>query len=136
MRPRRRGRGFTLVECAVVLAVVAILAAIVFPSWRGHALRAARLDGAQALTRLQAAQEQHRSLHGLYAGELSALQGVQRVSEQGRYTLAVQITGPESYLATAQARGAQVQDRECPALTLDVRAGFAQDGPNPRCWNR
>ena len=134
MRPRRRG--FTLVECAVVLAVVAILAAVVVPSWRGHALRAARQDGAQALTRLQAAQEQHRSLHGLYAGELSALQGVRPLSDQGLYTLAVQLTGPESYLATAQARGEQVQDRNCPALTLDVRAGFAQDGPDPRCWAR
>jgi type IV pilus assembly protein PilE len=133
---RCRSRGFTLVECAVVLAVVAILAAVVMPSWRGHALRAARLDGAQALTRLQAAQEQHRSLHGLYAGELSALKGVHPVSDQGRYTLAVQLTGPESYLATAQARGAQAQDHDCPALTLDVRAGFAQDGPDPRCWDR
>ena len=134
--PASRSRGFTLVECAVVLAAVAILAAAVMPGWRGHALRAARLDGAQALMRVQSAQEQHRSRHGLYAGELSALKGVHPVSDQGRYSLALQLTGPESYLATAQARGAQAQDRDCPTLTLDVRAGFAQDGPDPRCWNR
>lgn len=129
-------RGFTLVECAVVCAVAAILAAVAWPSLQGYTLRAARLDAVQALTRLQTVQEQYRSAHGLYAAELSALRGVAPVSDQGRYTLALVLTGPEAYRATATARGAQTRDHDCNAITLEVRLGFAQNGPGPQCWHR
>lgn len=133
---REPGRGFTLVECLAVCAVVAVLAALAWPAWQGHGLRAARLDGVAALTRLQAMQEQYRSLHGLYAAELSVLRGVAPVSDQGRYALALERTGPESYRATARAQGVQAGDRDCGALTLEVRLGFATPGPGPQCWNR
>ncbi len=116
--------------------MAAVLATVAWPSLRGYGLRTARLDAVQALTRLQTVQEQYRSLHGLYAAELSVLQGVAPVSDQGRYTLALERTGPESYRATALARGAQTNDRECGALTLDVQLGFATAGPGPQCWNR
>jgi type IV pilus assembly protein PilE len=131
-----RQRAFTLIECAVVCAAVAVLAAIAMPAWQGHQLRAARIDAVAALTRVQAAQEQYRSLHGLYASELSALQGVSPTSPQGRYTLALAGTGAESYRATANARGAQARDTECAALTLDVALGFPTTGPSSACWNR
>ena len=132
----QRPHGFTLVECAVVCAVAAVLAAVAVPQFQNHSLRAARLDAVHALTRLQTVQEQHRSTHGLYAGELAALRGVAAVSDLGRYTLALELTGPDAYRATAQARGAQAHDRGCTALTLDVQLGFAQIGPGPLCWNR
>lgn len=133
---RAGGLGYTLVECLTVCAALAVLAAVAWPAWRGHGLRAARLDAVTALTRLQTVQEQYRSLHGLYAAELSVLRGVAPVSDQGRYTLALQRTGPESYRATALARGAQAHDLECGALTLEVSLGFATAGPGPQCWNR
>ena len=128
-------RGFTLVECVVACAIAALLAMVALPSFQGQALRTSRLDAVQALTRLQLAQEQYRSTHGLYATELTALRGVTPVSDQGRYTLTVALTGPESYRATAQARGAQSRDTPCPELTLDVAGGWAQAGPTPQCWN-
>ena len=133
---RATRHGFTLVECAIVCAVTAILATVALPALNGHALRTARLDAVQALTRVHATQEQYRSLHGLYAGELSALRGVAAVSEQGRYTVAIELTGPDAYRATARARGVQLSDHDCPALTLDVSLGFTTAGPGPQCWNR
>lgn len=129
-------RGFTLVESLTVCAVVAVLATVAWPAWQGHSLRAARLDAVAALTRLQGVQEQYRSQHGLYAAELSVLHGVSPVSDQGRYALALERTGPESYRATALAQGPQTGDRECSTLTLEVSLGFAKPGPGPQCWNR
>ena len=129
-------RGFTLIECAVVCAVVGIVSAIALPSLRGHELRSARVDAVAALTRLQFAQEQHRALHGLYASELSALRGVGAASAQGRYAIDLASTGPDGYRATARAQGVQLHDRGCPALTLEVAGGFAQPGPSAQCWNR
>ncbi len=129
-------RGFTLIELMVASSIAVLLTLVALPSMRGDALRAARLDGVHALTRLQMAQEQHRSAHGLYAHELTALRGVAPVSDQGRYALSVTPTGPESYRATALARGAQQRDTACAELTLDVSQGWAQPGPSPQCWNR
>ena len=131
-----RQRGFTLVECTVVCAMALIMAAVAVPSYQGHARRAARMDAVQALTRVQATQEQFRSLHGLYAAELQVLRGVMPVSDQGHYTLALSPAGPDGYRVTAHARGGQAQDRECAALTLDVRQGFATQGPSTKCWNQ
>ncbi|MBX3638374.1 MAG: prepilin-type N-terminal cleavage/methylation domain-containing protein [Rubrivivax sp.] len=130
-------QGFTLTEVAIVCAIVGILATIALPSWRARELQAGRLDAVDALTRLQTAQERHRADHGLYAPQLSALR-IAPNSPQGRYALALELTGPEAYRASARARddGPQAADRDCAALTLEVRSGFAQAGPSARCWNR
>ena len=132
----RSAAGFTLVECATVCAVVAVLATLAWPSYRGHDFRAGRLDAVEALTRVQQAQEQHRSAHGLYAAELAALLGMSARSPQGRYAISLALDGPEAYRATASALGVQAQDPGCATLTLQVKQGFAQTGPHTACWHR
>jgi type IV pilus assembly protein PilE len=136
MQTRSTQRGFTLIECALVCAMVGILASVAVPSYRSQQLRAQRLDAVAALSRLQSAQEQHRTTHGIYASELQALRGVAAVSPQGHYTVALSTQGGESYRATAHAAGAQAQDSRCGAITLEVKLGFAQTGPTSDCWNR
>jgi type IV pilus assembly protein PilE len=135
MLPRSRP-GFTLVECLIVLAIVAILAGLTVPGLRGQERRAARLDAVQALLRVQSEQENMRSLHGLYTDDLRALRGVQPTSPQGRYTLSLATNGPEAYRAVAQAAGDQRADRDCIAITLDVTLGFPTHGPTPACWGQ
>lgn len=136
-RPRQP-RGFTLVELCIATSVAAVLVAVALPTYRGHLLKAGRVDAVAALTRLQAAQEQHRSAHGLYASQLGALRGVGAVSPEGMYGVTMALVGPEGYRATATARadGPQASDRECGAITLDVVHGFATPGPSARCWRR
>ena len=131
-----RATGFTLVETVVVCAVAAILAGLAWPAFRSYDLRAGRLDAVEALTRVQAAQEQYRSAHGLYAGDLKALLGTAARSPQGRYAITLALDGPVTYLASADALGAQAQDPGCATLTLQVRLGFAQVGPHTACWQR
>ena len=128
--------GFTFVETMMVCAVVAVLATLAWPSFRGHDFRAGRVDAVAALTRVQMAQEQHRSAHGLYAGDLRALLGTSARSPQGRYAISLAVSGPEAYVASARAIGAQAQDPGCATLTLQVKLGFAQTGPDAGCWQR
>jgi type IV pilus assembly protein PilE len=129
-------RGFTLVECVVVCALVGILSAVALPSYFEHQLRAARIDAVQALVALQTAQERHRLQHGVYASELSALPGVSALTAGGRYTLNLARSASETYVATALATGVQTRDGDCPALTLHVSLGFANTGPSAACWRR
>jgi type IV pilus assembly protein PilE len=134
--PPHGQQAFTLVEVMVVLLIVVVLASVALPSFRQHSLRTGRLDAMQALMKVQVAQEQHRSAHGLYAGELTALQGTAPISMQGLYAVSLQLTGPEAYLARAAARGEQQHDSRCPELTLSVQQGFPTEGPSSECWSR
>jgi len=128
--------GFTLVELAVVCAMVGVLAAVALPGYQSHLLRAGRADAVDALTRLQLAQTQYHAAHGLYATELSALRGVpQPASAQGLYTLDLVGLG-DGYRANAVALGRQRRDAECTVLSVGVAQGFTHHGPTARCWNR
>jgi type IV pilus assembly protein PilE len=129
-------RGFTLLELLVAMALAALLITLGLRSQQGQGLRSGRLDAVEALTRLQRAQEQHRSAHGLYASDLAALIGAAATSPQGRYAIALDRFGGEAYRATAIAQGAQARDTPCATLTLEVRQGFAQTGPDSGCWLR
>lgn len=129
-------QGYTLVEGLVVCAIVGVVSTLALNTSRQHELRAGRLDAVDALTRIQLAQEQFRSLHGMYSGELSALRSASALSRQGRYSLQLQRTAGESYTAVATAQGPQSRDDRCLALTLSVDQGYPQTGPNPACWNR
>ena len=130
-------RGFTLAEVLVVSIVGLLLATMAWPAYRGQLQRAARSEAIEALQRLQLAQERHRETFGLYAGELKTV-GLGAATSGGRYHLALTPTGAESYRAMAMVRigSAQESDRDCAAITIDVRQGFATLGPDGRCWNR
>jgi type IV pilus assembly protein PilE len=140
MASRRAGlrhAGFTLVELVAVCAVVGIIASIALPSYQAQMQRARRSDAVAALTKLQAAQERMRAHHGNYSGDFGALQ-VAPVSEEGLYALAIELTGPDSYRAsaTALAGRSQASDNECAQLQIGVKSGFVETGPGQRCWNR
>lgn len=138
-RPRRARRGFTLVEISVVLALVGILCTLAWPSLREPLLRSRRADAVAALTRLQLAQEGHRTLHGGYASQLGALRGANGSrSPEGLYDIELEPDGPEHYEARATARAGSLVagDSACRVIRLEVHDGVAEFAPSARCWNR
>lgn len=60
-------RGFTVIELMVVLIIIAILAAIAFPSYHESVLKTKRAEAHAALMRTMQQQERHYSLHATYA---------------------------------------------------------------------
>jgi type IV pilus assembly protein PilE len=52
-------RGFTLIELMIVVAVVALLAAVGYPSYRDHVARSQRSAGQQLLSDIAQRQEQY-----------------------------------------------------------------------------
>ena len=72
-RPRRRVRGFSLIEVVIVVAIVGILASIAFPSYQNVVIRNNRAVARAALTDLVARQESYYAQTKTYADNLTQL---------------------------------------------------------------
>ena len=126
--------GFTLVELMIVVAVVAILAGVAFPSYQEHVRKARRSDGKEALLRLQIEQERWRTNNASYASSPATL-GLGTASVEGYYTIGITSGSATAtgYTATATATGVQTADTGCTTLTLTVGSGSEQRTP-ATCW--
>jgi type IV pilus assembly protein PilE len=62
----RRRAGFSLIELMIVLAVIAILTAIAYPSYQRYVLKGQRAEGRAALVNLLQQQEAYITQNGTY----------------------------------------------------------------------
>lgn len=147
-----RTKGFGLIELMIAVAIVAILAAIAYPSYTEYVSRGRRADGKAALLRIQQAQERWRSSNTVYAtkDQLSAAPySVPMVSENGYYELEVSvdqnpIIAAQGYSATAKPKGTQTKDTKCANLTVTLAAGVltygasgsASSDAKSYCWGK
>ncbi len=60
-------QGFTLIEMMIVVAIIAILAAVAYPSYRDYVLRGRIAEGTAGLQTLRADMERHYQNHRNYA---------------------------------------------------------------------
>lgn len=60
-------RGFTLIELMIVVAIVAILAAIVYPSYQDSVIKAKRAEGRAALMQVMQQQERYYTQNNTYS---------------------------------------------------------------------
>ena len=66
-RYRASGRGFTLIELMVTVAIVAILAAIAYPAYRNYVIRGQLVDATNGLSALRANMERFFQDNRTYA---------------------------------------------------------------------
>jgi len=65
--------GFTLVELAVVIVIIGVLAAFAVPRFRASVERSKAAEAFNYLSAIQAAQERYHAKQGTYANEVTAL---------------------------------------------------------------
>lgn len=137
----RSGRGFTLIEVMIVVAVVAILAAVALPNYFDSVRKSRRSDAITALNAIAQSQERWRANNATYSNVLTSAGLNVANPSSGYYTLAVTGNTGTAYTATATAAGAQASDAKCTTLTLAMSAGTITYGSTGtatanRCWNR
>jgi len=157
MNAKRGASGFTLVELMIVVGIVAILAAVAYPSYTRYVARGHR---AQVMTQMAAAQqwlervysESYRydqNASGTSVTGTSGLFAAQAFSHSpstgegaARYTLAVALSGTnnQTYVITATRAGTMAND-ECgdPTVTNTGVKGVVADSatvtnPIATCW--
>ncbi len=124
MAPTRTDAGVTLLELLVALAIAGVLAAIAYPSYRQHLLRAHRTEAVESLLAVAAEQERHHLAHGRYAegfrGDDEPGLPVEPITMRGLYRLDLQDVGLAGYLAVATTvpEGPQARDWLCARFTM------------------
>lgn len=120
-----KNHGFTLIELMIAVAIVGILASIVYPSYQNSIRQAHRADAQVALVSLANDMEKQYTQTSSYVG----LQD--RTTDY--YTVTINATSTSYVLTATPIDGSSQANDACGSLTLD---NFGQKGAamNSGCW--
>jgi type IV pilus assembly protein PilE len=129
-------RGFTLVELMIVVAIIALIIAFGYPSYRNQVMKTNRSDGMIFLLDIADRQERFYSDSGTYTTDITDLGFANATSPDGHYTVAI-TDDPSSdititYQITATPQGKQADDT-CSSYTIDS-LGTRTSSP-ASCWD-
>jgi type IV pilus assembly protein PilE len=154
---RRSAAGFTLIELMITVLVVALLAAVGFPSYQDHVRKAKRAEGKSALMRAAQLEERWYTTNQTYTTDLGPLFGLQsgaavRSGEddpaRGNYNLTIAAAAvgglQQGYTLIAtpntdRTSGGGFDDPDCNVLTLSSTGVRTYSGTTTRsskdlCW--
>lgn len=134
-----RHRGFTLIELMITVAIVAILAAVAYPSYLKHVARSKRSAVQGFLLEASAAEQRYLLDARQYAGSLTALSMTVPSSVSGSYSIAVSAPTATTFTLTATPQLSQaINDTQCGALSINEQGSQTASGSGgvTACWQR
>ncbi len=133
----RQVHGMTLIELLITVTLVAILAAVVVPSYQQTIAASRRSDATSALLALAQLMERTYSEQGTYANARVGTNGLYpSQSPQGYYTISIVNQSADAFSIKATPTGVQASDR-CGSYTYDQSGtkGVSPAGVTvAQCW--
>lgn len=116
-----RSRGFTLIELMVVAAIIAILAAIAYPSYQQYVIRGKRSAAQAQMMDIANREQQYLLANRAYADKTALEAGGYALPSDvsGNYSYSISVSNsatPPTFTITFTATGSQASDGN---LTLD-----------------
>jgi len=113
-------RGMTLVELMIAVAIVGILAAIAYPSYRNQVMRTTRTEARVALEQRAQALEKCFTRFMAYnaAGCVAGQPAADGNTSDAHYRVTI-TPGNSTFTLSATAQGAQASDAACRVITLN-----------------
>jgi type IV pilus assembly protein PilE len=146
----RKLRGFTLIELMVAVVIIAIIAAVGFPSYQEYIRRGKRAEGKSALMRAAQQMERYYSINNCYpsntatcgnagtsAAALTAA-GINSLSGDSAASSAYNLTVTTTAQAFTLTATPTFADTKCGNLTLSNTNARTKSGTETQqyCWSR
>jgi type IV pilus assembly protein PilE len=146
---KTKQRGFNLIELLVVVAIVAILGALAYPSYTQHIVDTKRTASRNILMQVADRQQLFFMDNKSYAADLTSLgfganplvigddgRELAAGDSQSLYSVALSNVAATTYTATATPLNGQLsRDTACGSMTLDQTGARGQSGAATDCWN-
>lgn len=137
---RMQSRGFTLIELMVTVAIVAILAAIAYPSYTNYIVRSNRAAAQGYMLELSNLQQRYLLDARIYATSTGALNYPPPSNVASNYEFGINTTPKAgttlpAFKITASPIGAQLaRDTACASLTIDEAGTKGASTGAAGCW--
>lgn len=144
-----RSAGFTLIEVMIVVAVVAILTAVAYPSYRNYIVRANRSAAQSFMLEVASRQERYLLDARTYAADMATLGMTVPSNVSPNYTITTAAVAasagppptPPTYTVTAAPVAGskqEAEDTQCGFLTVDGAMNKTASGPGGLavCWKQ
>jgi len=129
--------GFTLIELLIVIAILAIISGIAYPSYQDHIIKTRRTDAQAELIKAQIKQSSHRIINPSY---ISSPVSAGLPTDHQHYSFTIEHASANAYIMKAVAKessSTQSNDKsECKVLYIDQDNNKTSDGSlsNITCW--